>query len=336
MRLPRPASAIVQRRCAPLLICLTAALTQVSPLSVLVHRAAAQESPPDTSTVELLEDGFEVRKIATGCAFTEGPAVDRDNNLYFSDGPNDRIMRRTPDGNVTVFAAPCGAANGLFVDAENRLLLCQSSRPGGGRALARIDLDKRPKVEVLAAKYQGRRFIAPNDLCVDRKGRIYFTDPYYDGDKSQPSSGVYRLDPDGRVKLLIANLLKPNGIVMTADNRLVYVSDRGTQKLHKYRVTESGALQALGVHYDFSPDRGIDGMALDEQGNIWGAAGQGKTTGLFVISPQGKLLLHRPMPEFSTNVTFGGSDRRDVYFTATTSVYLLRSTIPGQKSPAGE
>lgn len=292
--------------------------------------AFAEEEP-----LQLLEPGFEIQKIASDCKFTEGPAVDHKGNLFFSDGPNDRIMKRSPAGDVSVFLSPCGAANGLFFDARNRLLMCQSSRAGGGRALAVTPVDSEPKPTVLTDKYRGRPFIAPNDLCVDRVGRIYFTDPYYDGEKSQPTSGVYRRDPNGEVTLLVANLRKPNGIIMTPDNQWVYVSDRGTQKLHRYRVTASGTLTATGVLYDFSPDRGIDGMALDAQGNVWGAAGQGETTGLFVVSPLGKLLLHQPMPEFSTNVVFGGDDGKDVYLTASTSVYLLRSTIPAAPSSAG-
>ena len=206
--------------------------------------------------------------------------------------------------------------------------MCQSARAGGGRAVARYDVDSK-QLHELTNEFQSKRYIAPNDLCVDERGRIYFTDPYYDGDKSQPTSGVYRLDPDGRVTLVIDNLLKPNGIAITPDQLWLYVSDRGTQKLHRYRIGDDLQIHHDRVQYDFSPDRGIDGMALDIEGNIYGAAGEGSTTGLFVISKEGKLLLHQPMPEFSTNVAFGGADFRDLYITATTSVYKLRAEIEG-------
>jgi len=284
------------------------------------------------STDSLLDDSFGVKKVEADCKFAEGPTVDRDGNLYFSDGPNDRVMKRTPDGELSVFLEPSGAANGLLIDQENRLLMCQSSREGGGRAVVRVDL-KTKEVTVLTSEYQGNRYIAPNDLCIDEKGRVYFTDPYYSGEKSQPSSGVYRIDPDGTVALLVDDLQKPNGIVITPDGRTIYVSDRGTQNLHRYQVGEDGSLKPDGIVYDFSPDRGIDGMWLDVEGNIYGAAGKGETTGLFVISPEGKLLLHKPMPEFSTNVTFGGKDRRDLYLTATSSVYHMRTRIPGAELP---
>jgi gluconolactonase len=278
----------------------------------------------------LIDESFGVQRVATGCIFTEGPVVDEQGVLFFSDGPNDRVMKLTPDGELSVWLKPCGAANGLLFDLNGRLLMCQSARPGGARALAVVKTDGGvPKVDTLTEKYEGQKYIAPNDLCIAANGSIFFTDPYYDGDKSQPKSGVYRRDPDGAVSLLLDDLQKPNGIVITSDDQWIYVSDRGTQKLHRYRVNSAQQLIDDEVIYDFSPDRGIDGMWLDEYGNIYGAAGEGETTGLFVISPKGKLLLHKPLPEFATNVTFGGDDMRDVYVTATTSVYKLRSRNPG-------
>ena len=287
---------------------------------------------------EILDEQFGVVKAAEGCAFTEGPTVDADGNLFFSDGRNDRIMRLSAAGELSVFRQPCGRANGLLFDNQGRLMMCQSSGEGGGRRVTRLEKDG--SETVLAETYNGARFIAPNDLCIDSRGRVYFTDPYYGppAEKSQPTSGVYRIDAPGDVKLVIDHLQRPNGIVITPDERTLYVSDRGTQKLHRYRVSDNGELAPDGVVYDFSPDRGIDGMWLDVQGNIYGAAGQDETTGLFVVSPQGELLLHQPMPEFSTNVTFGGADMRDLFLTATTSVYKMRTTTPGVRrvSPATE
>lgn len=279
---------------------------------------------------EILDRSFGIRQVASQCAFTEGPVVDHQGILYFSDGPNDRIMKLDKHGRQSVFLSPCGAANGLLFDLEGRLLMCQSSRPGGGRAVARTSTQHpRRDLSIVTADYGGKPYIAPNDLCLDAVGNIYFTDPYYDGEKSQPTSGVYRIAPSGKTTLLIDNLLKPNGILITENDEFVYVSDRGTQKLHRYRLTADKQLKEDSVIYDFSPDRGIDGMWLDKQGNIYGAAGEGKTTGLFVISPHGKLLLHQPLPEFATNVTFGGPDMKDIYVTATTSVYHMRARIPG-------
>ena len=282
---------------------------------------------------DILEPGAPVVKVADGCAFTEGPAVGPEGNLFFSDARNNRIMKLSRAGKLTVFRQPSGRANGMTFDRQGRLVMCQSSRPGGGRRVTRLERDG--SETILAKEYGGAPFIAPNDLCVDRQGHIYFTDPYYGPPtvKSQPVSGVYRIDAPGKAVLVIDNLQRPNGILITPDNRTVYVSDRGTQKLHRYQVLADGGLEPAGIVYDFAPDRGVDGMCLDVKGRIYAAAGKGETTGLFVVSPTGEVLLHRPMPELASNVTFGGDDGRDLYVTATTSVYRLRTTTPGIVRP---
>jgi gluconolactonase len=278
---------------------------------------------------QILEADTEVVKLVGDCKFTEGPAVDLQGNLLFSDGPNDRIMQWSTDGKLSVFRTPCGRTNGMEFDSEGRLVMCQSSGAGGGRRVSRLEKDGAETV--LADNFEGRPLIGPNDLTIDGRGRIYFTDPDYAAaeDAPQTASGVYRIDAPGEVKQVLSDLRRPNGIVITPDNKLLYISDRGTQKLHRYEVQADGSLKPSGIVYDFSPDRGVDGMCLDEQGNIYAAAGKDATTGLWVISPEGKLLLHHPMPEFSTNVAFGGQDKRDLFLTAGGSVYRLRTVIAG-------
>ncbi len=274
----------------------------------------------------LIDPEFGVKKAATGCKFTEGPAISPGGELYFSDGPNNRIVKLDRAGQMSDFLSPSHAANGLGFDAEGRLVMCQGLREEG-RAVARMALtDAQPTT--LTREFDGKRYIAPNDLTIDKRGRIYFTDPFYSGEKSQPVSGVYRLDPDGTVERLREDLLKPNGILLTPDAGTLYVSDRGTQKLHRYAVSDDGQLTPKGILYDFSPDRGIDGMWIDALGNVYGAAGKDATTGLFVISPHGHLLLHLPMPEFSTNVVIGGEDGRDLFLTTRTTVYHMRTRFP--------
>jgi len=276
----------------------------------------------------LLDDSAGVERIVTDGKFTEGPVVDREGNLFFSDGGNDRIMRYGADGKLSVFRQPCGRANGLTIDREGRLLMCQSSGPMGGRKVTRLEKDG--SETTLADSFDGQPLNAPNDLCVDSQGRVFFSDPAGLGtDNTGTKSSVYRIDAPGKLVRIIDNLGKPNGIVLTPDGRTLYVSDRGSQKLHRYKVDEKGDVKADGIVYDFAPDRGIDGMRLDVRGNIWAAAGQDKTTGLFVVSPEGKLLLHQPMPEFSTNLCFGGPDGTTIYFTATMSVYRLKAKVAG-------
>jgi gluconolactonase len=282
---------------------------------------------------DVLETGTKPIKVIDGCKFTEGPVFNRFGDLLFSDGANDRIMRLARGGELSVFKHPCGRVSGMTLDHEGRLVVCQSSGDGGGRRVARYEIDGTEFV--LADRFEGRPFIGPNDVCLDGKGRIFFTDPYYGppAEKSQPTSGVYRIDADGRVTQVVSDLQRPNGIVVTRDSRLVYISDRGTQKLHRYKLGGDGSLQPDGIVYDFSPDRGVDGMRLDVEGNIYAAAGEKETTGLFVVSPDGRLLLHQPLPEFATNVVFGGNDHRDLYITATTGVYKLRTTRVGAPVP---
>lgn len=294
-----------------------------------------------TLAEEIVDPKLPVTKVASDCKFTEGPVVDPQGNVYFSDGRNDRVMQLDKDGKLSVFLKPCGRANGLKFDAQGRLCMCQSVGAGGKQRVARIEKDGAETP--LAETYEGLRLNAPNDLTIDRQGRIYFTDINL-GDaapKSDLPSGVYRIDAPGKFVRVISGLLRPNGIVITPDNKTLYVSDRGTQKLHRYRVKPDGGLEPDGIVYDFSPDRGIDGMCLDLEGNIYGAAGEKEKTGLWVISPEGKLLLHKPMPEFSTNVAFGGDDMRDLYLTALTSVYKLRTNkagakLVGQEAPESE
>ncbi|MEM7231079.1 MAG: DUF6454 family protein [Planctomycetota bacterium] len=285
---------------------------------------------------DVLEAGSRVERVSTGSKFTEGPVTGSKGELYFSDQPNDRILRWTRKAGTEVFRSPCGTTNGMILDSKGRLICCQSSGEKGGRRVVRIESDGTETI--LAAMYGGKRFIAPNDLCIDSKNRVYFTDPYYGPPavKSQPWSGVYRIDEPGKVEVVVKNLGRPNGILITPDDRTVYVSDRLSQKLHRYRVESDASLTPAGVVYDFSPDRGIDGMCIDVHGNIYAAAGQNATTGLFVLSPHGELLFHLPMPEFATNVTFGGSDRRSLFLTASTSVYHLRTLRSGLSWPAGQ
>ena len=286
------------------------------------------------SEKKILDPTFELKKVAGDCKFTEGPVVNGEGVLFFSDSENNRIMQRDAEGNVSVFRQPSGRANGMMFDYQGRMLLCQSMGHGGLQRVVRLEEDGTETV--LAEKYEGSKFVAPNDLCVDHQGRNFFTDPIYGDPKTapQPTSGVYRIDAPGKVTRIISNLKRPNGILITPDDKTLFVSDRGTQKLHRYQIQSDGSVKPDGILYDFAPDRGIDGMWMDEQGNIYGAAGENETTGLFVISPKGKLLLHYPLPEYATNVTLGGKNRRDLYITAGKSVYQLRTLIPGVPVPS--
>lgn len=293
--------------------------------------------------IPVFDADFSPQILFSGGKLTEGPSVDPTGHLYFSDQPNDIIRRINRDGTIDTVLHPSGVTNGIAFDEQGRMLICQANShnfeqdtAAGKRSIVRME--NNGSLTVMAAGYEGSRFIAPNDLCVDKQGRIYFTDPWYPNpkmEKSQPHSGVYRIDAPSEVTLVISDLQRPNGILITPDNKTLYVSDRGTQQLHCYQVQPDGSLVHDRVVYDFGDDRGIDGMAIDTTGYIYGAAGEGETAGVYVIDPEhGALLDYQPFPEMVYNVAFGGEDGKNLYICSGGSVYLLRTINQGVVIPA--
>ena len=291
-------------------------------------------------------------RISVGAcvAFTEGPAVDADGSVYFSDIKNNRILRRTSDGEVSVFRADSGRTNGNFFDHQGRLVSCEGAEegPGGRRRLVRTDLES-GEVTVLTEHFEGKRYNSPNDLTIDSKGRIYFTDPRY-GDRSDLEldvEAVYRLDPDGQVTRVLSQpaIQKPNGIAISADDKTLYVVDSnpaawGNRKIWSFDVAPDGEMGGQRLVYDFAPGRGGDGMRLDVKGNLWIAGGvnvqrhPNETTdvpaGVYVVSPAGELLGRIPIPEdLTTNLTFGGPDKKTLYVTAGKTLFTTRISVSG-------
>jgi len=284
-------------------------------------------------------------------AFTEGPAVDADGSVYFSDIMNNRILRRGTDGTLRVFREPSGRTNGNTFDLEGRLLHCEGAEfgPGGGRRVTRSNVQT-GELEVLTDRFEGVRYNSPNDICVDGRGRIYFTDPmYYDRTQmDMREEGVYRIDPDGGVTRILVQpqIGRPNGIAVTQDAKHLYVIDSdptvgGNRKVWGFDLDDRGMPGNQRLVFDFAPGRGGDGMRLDIDGNLWVAAGimtprgPHETTavppGIYRISPQGKLLGRVPIGEdVLTNLAFGGPDGKTVYVTAGKTLYTFRSPTAGQ------
>ncbi len=220
--------------------------------------------------------------------------------------------------------------------------------PGGRRRIVRTDL-KTGEVIVLTERYQGVRYNSPNDVVVDGRGRIYFTDPCY-GDRSlmeMEIEGVYRIDADGSVTRILQQpaIQRPNGIAITPDDKTLYLVDSnpnagGNRKIWAFNLQSDGSASNQRLIYDFAPGRGGDGMRLDLEGNLWVAAGinrarhEGETTdqpaGIYVISPEGTLLGCIPVPEdLVTNLAFGGRDKKTLYVTAGKSLYKVQTTVAG-------
>ncbi len=314
------------------------------PLGQVGEKPAAVGLPKGLVAADTVAD-----TAATVC-FLEGPAVAADGTVYFSDIAGNRILTMDPHGKVSVFRADSGRTNGNTFDREGRLISCEGGEQGvGRRRMVRTDL-KTGEIAVLTDRYDGKRYNSPNDVCVDSRGRIWFTDPYYGTDRQHLEmdvEGVYRIDTDGKVTRVLTQkeLDRPNGIAVTPDARTLYVIDShprpgGNRKVWAFDLDAGGAPGKRRPVYDFSPGRGGDGMRLDTQGNLWVAAGisvkrgPGETLenppGVYVISPQGTLLGRIPVPEnLITNLAFGGPDRKTLYVTAGKTLYRMPVNVAG-------
>lgn len=315
----------------------------------------AQEEPKLAKVplpADLVPDNAAPETAATLC-FLEGPAVDPDGILYVSDIAGNRILMVDAKGAFSVFRASAGRTNGNTFDGKGRLISCegQEQGPGGRRRIVRTDM-KTGSVDVLTDKYEGKRYNSPNDVTVDAKGRIWFTDPYYGPDRTSLEmdvEGVYRIDPDGKVTRVLnqKHIDRPNGLAVTPDMKTLYVVDShpklgGNRKIWAFTLDENGQPAERRLVYDFLKGRGGDGMRLDAKGNLWVAAGisvkrgPGETLdvppGVYVIAPKGDLLGRIPIPEnLITNLEFGGPDRKTLYVTAGKTIYRIPVNVAGAR-----
>lgn len=276
----------------------------------------------------------EPQQVATGYQFTEGPAVDAAGNVFFSDSPANRILVIPSGGSARVWREGTRGANGMLFDRQGRLVTCNSQLAPDGRSVTRYEKDGR--VTVLADRYQGKKLNSPNDLCVDSDGNLYFTDPRYGDlkDLEQDRQAVYRLEKDGKLTRVIDDVQVPNGILISPDDRTLYVADNnpapgGARTVLAYELDSRGRAGRKRVLHDFGTGRGGDGMALDVDGNLYVTAGEGDQTGVYVLSREGRLLQFVRTPETATNCTFGGPDLRTLYITAGKSVYRVRTRVTG-------
>jgi gluconolactonase len=287
----------------------------------------------------------------------EGPAWDPKLGLLTSG--NGHICQLDREGKSRIYRKNAGT-NGMLFDREGRLLACEPAQ----RRITRMDRDG--KLTVLTDRYDGHRYNEPNDLTVDGQGRIYFSDPRYGpsagremlDEKGRTIEGVYRIDPDGKVtRVLGREVERANGVLVSADDRYLYVADNnnnnvgGARQLWRFDLGKDGAVDTASkkLIYDWGKGRGPDGVKQDQKGRLIVAAGLNKPNppdepaedvkgGIYVISPEGKLLAFLPVPKDEvTNCAFGGDDLKTLYITAGGTIYSIRTTTPGRVVwPAGK
>lgn len=303
----------------------------------------------DTGMERVVEPGSSVEQ-ATSVAFLEGPTAHTDGTLYFSDIAANRLMSLSPDGETKVYRENAGRANGNVLDLDGDLISCEGAEhgPGGGRRMTRTNLAT-GDVTVLTDRFDGKRYNSPNDVVIDQRGRIYFTDPRYGArtDMELDVEAVYRIDLDGTVHRILSQpeIERPNGLAISPDDSVLYIIDSnhfagGNRKVWAFDLSEAGEPANARVVHDFAPGRGGDGMEVDQDGNLYVCAGimtprstnetDKVAPGVYVFSPDGELLGHIPIPQDTiTNCCFGGEDLRTLYVTAGATVYTVRVRTPG-------
>lgn len=285
------------------------------PLSLLILLALTQ------SSAVLAAPGTKLHVLGEGYKFTEGPASDRAGNVYFTDQPNDRIMKWAIDGTISEWMKPAGRSNGMFFAPSGNLIACAD----GKNELWSIAPDKSKKV--IRKDFGDKLLNGPNDVWVRADGGMYFTDPLYERDywtrdksPQQSTEGVYFLSADGKdFQRVISDFTKPNGIVGKGD--LLYVADIGASKTYRYHIAKDGSLTDKALFCEM----GSDGMTVDANGNVY-LTGQGVTA----FNPAGEKIWHHDVPaDWTANVTFGGPDHKLLFITAGDKVYGLPMSVAG-------
>jgi gluconolactonase len=264
-------------------------------------------------------------KLHGGFEFTEGPAADAKGYVYFSDIPKETIYKVDLGGKLSKFTEKSNHANGLMFNSKGELCACEMD----GQIVAYNVATKERRV--VAGKYEGNRFNAPNDLVVDKNDGIYFTDPSFRAPKPMPQNklGVYYTDGK-KVTRLLDDLPNPNGVILSIDEKTLYVIPTGQPQMMQYPIEAPGKIGKGKVFCTLKGPEGKkagggDGLTIDEKGNLYITSG----LGLQVFDPAGKLLGIISLPEQPANVTFGGADFKTLYVTARTSLYTVRMEVAG-------
>lgn len=299
--------------------------------------------------------------LFTGGVLTEGAAAAPDGTIYFSDITFTRtagmqaghVMKYDPKtGEVSVYRSPSGMSNGIKFDAQGNMIVAEGA-DFGGRRVIRTNM-KTGKSVIIGGFYQGRQFNAPNDISIDLKGRIYFSDPRYVGHEpmEQGVMAVYRIDPDGSIHQIITDAGKPNGVCVSPDQKTLYVVSndngnfdifqfsqglpfhKGRMALLAYDLSPEGTATFRKTLVDYSPQDGPDGLVVDAEGNLYVAVRDQTRPGIYVYSPEGKELDYLRTPDLPTNVGFGrGKELRTLYITSGDKLQRVRTKKTGYHLP---
>jgi gluconolactonase len=280
--------------------------------------AKNMSTPTDTN---IIATGATPQLVSKQFSFTEGPATDKDGNVFFTDQPNNKIWKYDVEGKLSVFLDNAGRSNGMYFDRNGNLLTCADEQ----NQIWSISKDK--KITVLLNDVEGKKLNGPNDLWVAPNGDIYFTDPYYQRPywkRTAPEiqgQDVYLL-PHGKKEVVrvIDNLEQPNGIVGTPDGKTLYVADIKGGKTYRYRIEKDGSLHDAQLFTTM----GSDGMTLDNRSNLY-LTGNGVT----VFDKTGKQIEHVPLPKWTANVAFGGKNKKQLFITASEAIYTLEMNVTG-------
>jgi gluconolactonase len=265
-------------------------------------------------------DDIRIEKVAEKLSYAEGPVWMPESWLLFCDVPSNRLMKFVPGEGSDVYRTDSNGAIGNALDAQGRLYTCESH----ARRVTRTD--KKGKIEVLADKFEGKRFNAPNDITVRHDSHVYFTDPAFGSQMDTRELnffGVYHLTPKGDLEVIAKPKGRPNGITLSPGGKILYVANSDEKRIYAYDLDKNGA--ASNERVLISNIEGVpDGIRTDEKGDLYVAA-----KGVLIYTPEGKLIREIGLAEKPSNLVFGDLDLQSVYVTARTSIYRIRVPVKG-------
>ena len=288
----------------------------------LIAATIAVSAQQTKDSLKIIAEGAVIQKAGSEFGFTEGASVAKDGSVYFTDQPNDKVYRWDEKTGITLFLEKSERSNGTYFDKKGNLIACADMY----NRLVKFTPDGKT-IDLWSKGWDGKHLNGPNDVWPDKKGGIYFTDPYFFRDyweaghtEVQDTRAVYYLPPKGDLIRVISDYKQPNGIVGTPDGKQLYVADQGSRTIWRYNINADGTLSSKT---SFAPS-GSDGMTIDSEGNIY-------LTGrsVLVFDKNGNKIADIAVPEVPANICFGGKDRKTLFITARTSVYTLRMNVKG-------